>query len=34
MLDKNIDKMIEMYGEIDNFLEFLEKEKETVENKE
>lgn len=34
MLDKNINQLIEMYGEIDNFLEFLEKEKETIENKE
>ena len=34
MLDKNIDGMIGMYGEINSFLEFLEKEKETVENKE
>lgn len=34
MLDKNIDKMIEMYGEINSFLQFLEKEKETIENKE
>lgn len=34
MLDKNINQLIEMYGEIDNFLKFLEKEKETIENKE
>ena len=34
MLDKNIEKLIEMYGEIDNFLEFLEKEKTEIENKE
>ena len=34
MLDKNIDEMIEMYGEINNFLDFLDKEKETMENKE
>ena len=34
MLDKNIDGMIGMYGEINSFLEFLEKEKEKVENKE
>lgn len=34
MLNKNINQLIEMYGEIDNFLEFLEKEKETIENKE
>ena len=34
MLDKNINQLIEMYGEIESFLEFLEKEKETIENKE
>lgn len=34
MLDKNIDKLIEMYGDIDSFLEFLEKEKTEIENKE
>ncbi len=32
MLDKNINQLIEMYGEIESFLEFLEKE--TIENKE
>lgn len=34
MLDKNINQLIEMYGEIESFLEFLEKEEETIENKE
>ena len=34
MLNKNINQLIEMYGEIESFLEFLEKEKETIENKE
>ena len=34
MSDKNTDKMIEIYGEIDSFLEFIKKEKETIENKE
>lgn len=34
MLDKNINQLIEMYGKIESFLEFLEKEKETIENKE
>ena len=32
MLDKNINQLIEMYGKIESFLEFLEKE--TIENKE
>ncbi len=34
MIDKNINQLIEMYEEIDAFLNFLEKEEETIENKE
>ena len=34
MLDKNIDELIEMYGKIVGFIDFLEKEKVTLENKE
>ncbi len=34
MLDKNTNQIIEMYEEIDAFLNFLEKEEETIENKE
>lgn len=34
MVDKNINQLIEMYEEIDIFLNFLEKEEETIENKE
>ena len=34
MLDKNIDELIEMYGEIVGFIAFLEKEKVALENKE
>lgn len=33
MLDKNIDEVIEMYGEITSFLEVLEKEEELIKNK-
>lgn len=33
MLDKNTNQIIEMYEEIDAFLNFLEKEEETIENK-
>lgn len=34
MLDKNIDELIEMYGKIVSFIDFLEKEKVALENKE
>ena len=34
MIDKNINQLIEMYEEIDAFLNFLEKEEETIENNE
>lgn len=33
MIDKNINQYIEMYVEIENFLTFLEKEQEAIENK-
>lgn len=33
MLDKNTNQIIEIYEEIDAFLNFLEKEEETIENK-
>lgn len=34
MIDENINQVIQMYEEIDAFLNFLEKEEETIENKE
>lgn len=34
MLDKNIDELIEMYGKIVGFIDFLGKEKGALENKE
>ena len=34
MVDKNINQFIQIYEEIDAFLNFLEKEEETIENKE
>lgn len=34
MVDKNINQFIQIYEEIDTFLNFLEKEEETIENKE
>lgn len=34
MIDKNINNLIEMYEEIENFIKFLENETEKIENKE
>lgn len=34
MLDKNANEMIEMYEEINEFIKYLKKEEETLENKE
>ena len=34
MIDENINQVIQMYEEVDAFLNFLEKEEETIENNE